>query len=107
MAITCLGHQHEDQETETDFCVKRDKVAYLTSSVLTSLSRKKRKVQVAKLDTFAHNVPELSDISDFITSRQVEQYIDAASADAQSGGEVGADTLQECMFLIAGQLMLR
>ena len=24
MAITCLGHQHEDQETVTDFCVKRD-----------------------------------------------------------------------------------
>ena len=70
----------------TDFCVKRDKVANLISSVLTSLSRQKRKVQVAKLDTFAHNVPELSDISDFITSRQVEQYIDAASADAQSGG---------------------
>ena len=107
MAITCLGHRHEDQETETDFCVKRDKVTNLISSVLTSLSRKKRKVQVAKLDTFAHNVPELSDISDFITSRQVEQYIDAASADAQSGGEVGADTLQQCMFLIAGRLMLR
>ena len=44
LVITCLGHEHEEKETEADFCVKREKVAGLISSVLTSLSRQKRKI---------------------------------------------------------------
>ena len=107
MAIKCLGLQHEDLETETTFREMKDRVWELLTSFITSLSRQKRKTQRAKLDHFAHHIPDLSQISDFITSRRVKNFIDATVATAKAGGEVEDDTLEQCMYLIAGRLMLR
>ena len=107
MAIKCLGLQHEDMETESRFHEMKEQAWGVLTSYITSLSRQKRKTQAAKLDSFAHNVPELGDITEFIISRRVEHFIDDAVATAQSGGEVADGTLEECMLLIAGRLMMR
>ena len=107
MAITCLGHQHEDRDTEMEFCAKRDMVVSLLSGLRLSLDKEKRKVQVTKLDEFTHHMPELGEISEFISSRKVQNFLDEVCSKAQAGQDIAVETLQECMFLIAGRLMLR
>ena len=90
-----------------EFCKKRDMVMSLLSSIRSSLDKEKRKVQVTKLDEFTHHIPELGEISQFISSRRVQNFLDEVCAKAQAGQDVPGETLQECMFLIAGRLMLR
>ena len=80
MAITCFGHQHEDRDTEVEFCKKRDMVMSLLSSIRSSLDKEKRKVQVTKLDEFTHHIPELGKISQFISSRRVQNFLDEVCA---------------------------
>ena len=107
MAITCLGHQHEDRYTEVEFCAKRDLVMAPLSSIRSSLDREKRKVQVTKLDEFTHRMPELGEISEFISSRRVQNFLDEVCTKVQAGQDVSGETIKECMFLTAGRLMLR
>ena len=79
----------------------------LLASVHSSLSKDKRKVQVTKLDKFAHSIPELGEVSNFISSRPVQTFLDEAYSKALAGLEVPKETLQECLYLIAGRLKLR
>ena len=92
MAIKCLGLQHEDLESEVHFNDMKEKVSGVLASYITSLGRQRRKTQAAKLDEFAHHIPDLNDISDFISSRRVEKFVDATIATARSGGEVSDST---------------
>ena len=106
LAINCLGHQHEDRDSEVEFWGKRDLAVTLLASIRTSLSKDKRKAQVTKLDEFSHSQPELGEVSDFISSRTVQTFLEEAHSKALAGQEVPNETLQECMYLINGRLML-
>ena len=68
MAIKCLGLQHEDLDTEVEFNNSKDMVWELLTSLITSLGRQKRKTQAAKLDQFAHNIPDLEELGAWLTS---------------------------------------
>jgi len=77
----------------------------LLANLRTSLYKEKTQTQ-KNLDQFAHKVPDLGDVTDFITEKSVTQYFESTAEMVQSGLSVSVDRLRNAIFIVAGRLLL-
>ena len=107
LALKCLCMQVEDLETEVEVTSKRDQFLSLLANLHTSLKKEKTQAQKKNLDQFTHQVPDLGDVTKFITEKSVTHYCKSTTKMVQSGQSVTADMLRNAMFIVTGRLLLR
>lgn len=75
MALQCLCFEAEDSATEQEVSVKRDQVKALLDTLRTSLKREKGQRQQQNLDEFSHHVPNLADVTKFLTNSSLSNFL--------------------------------
>ena len=86
---------------------KREEVESLIATYGTSLKREKAQTQRKNLDKFSANIPNLKEVTKFLTDVAVADFLKTILEEAQSGQSVSQARLKDAMYIIAGHLMLR
>ena len=85
---------------------KASAVNAMIGNLSTSLSREKTQIQANKLLSFASQVPDLADVSKFLTCPDLDGYYTETVRQGHEG-LVSTQRLNNCMLIVSGRLMLR
>ena len=106
MAIDCLMMSSEDLDTEIDVYERSALVKTTIEALSKTLRKDKSKAQENRLQRFARNLPELSEVSKFLHDPRADRVFASAVSAAQAHKPIPRDIVI-AMFIVAGRIMLR
>lgn len=85
MGIRFLEMTVEDMESEVVILERASVVKKMINSLCASLGKEKASLQAQRLETFARSMPDLSEVTGFITSPDVDAFYSGTVGDARKG----------------------